>query len=173
MTNPWDSPPFPTCGDNKEDSTYAGVGRVLSQWEYVELGLSHLYAIFVGKSFSISVYDQYYGPTKTFKQRIASVERRAERYFQKFPDQEVEGNFCGLIKKIKGFSDRRHEVAHGFVRPIQWYQIALPHLALPADAPFQFCLVPPHYQANRFDENHMPRYVYTSKELADLYQPSK
>jgi hypothetical protein len=168
MTDPWDRPPFPTCGDDAEDSTYVGVGRVLSQWENVELGLSHIYAMFINKPFSIGIYDQYYDDAKTFRQRLATVTRRGERFFQRHPDQSVEGDFSHLMKKVGGFSERRHEVAHGFVRPIQWYSVALPNMTIPDDAPFQFCVVPPHYQGNWFDTNSMPKYVYTSKELTEL-----
>src|ERR1700693_5481622 len=48
---------------------------------------------------------------------------------------------------IEKFADRRHEVAHGIVRPIQWYQSAI----AAESVPFQFCLVPPHYNRNWFD----------------------
>jgi hypothetical protein len=79
MTNPWDRPPFPGKGDDNQDILYAAVGRVISQWEKVELGLSHLYAIFIGQPFSIGIYDQYHEPSKTFMSRLAAVERESER----------------------------------------------------------------------------------------------
>jgi hypothetical protein len=167
MTNPWDRPPFPSKGDDNQDILYAAVGRVISQWENVELGLSHLYAIFIGQPFSVGIYAQYYEPSKTFMTRLAAVERQSERFFQKAPNQEIEGDFCDLVKRVSGFSERRHEVAHGFVRPIQWYRVALPSLSAP-DGPFQYCVVPPHYQANWFGKSNMPHYVYTSTELAQL-----
>lgn len=168
MTNPWDRPPFPTSGDDSDDSTYAGVGRVISQWEDIELGLSRLYAEFIGRPFSVETYGQYHRSAKTSKQRITSVAATAGGFFQKYPDQAVEGEFCGLIKKLNGFSKRRHEVAHGFVRPFYWYRIANQNNALPSHPRMQYCVVPPYYQRDWFDENEMPRYVYTSKELSDL-----
>jgi hypothetical protein len=139
MTNPWDRQPFPSKGDDNQDILYAAVGRVISQWENVELGLSHLYAIFIGQPFTVGIYAQYYEPSKTFMTRLAAVERQSERFFQKAPNQAIEGEFSDLVKRVNGFSERRHEVAHGFVRPIQWYHVVLPSLSAP-DGPFQYCV---------------------------------
>jgi hypothetical protein len=33
MSSPWNIPPLPQEGDEDEDATYAGVGRVISRWE--------------------------------------------------------------------------------------------------------------------------------------------
>ena len=46
MANPWDAPPLPNHGDDDMECTFAGVGRVLSQWESVEIELSVLFALF-------------------------------------------------------------------------------------------------------------------------------
>ena len=37
MSNPWDVPPIPNRGDFDEDTTFAGVGRVMSGWELIEV----------------------------------------------------------------------------------------------------------------------------------------
>jgi hypothetical protein len=166
--NPWDRPPLPSDGDESEDSTYAGVGRTLSQWESLESELSHIYAVFIGKLFKDEAYDQYYDEAKTSKQRIKSIDDAAAKFFQKQPDQATEGEFTRLIEATAGYADRRHEVAHGIVRPMQWYQSSLPDFAPPSYTPLVYCLVPPHYQRTWFQTNGMPRYVYTSKELAVL-----
>jgi len=168
MADPWDRPPFPNSGDDDEDITYAAVGRVISQWEHVESELSHLYALFIGKPWKEEAFDGYYEEGKTTKSRIKSVGIVSHSFFQRNPDQTREGNFTALMRCVEGFADRRHEVAHGIVRPIQWYRVALPDLEAPPNSPFQFCVVPPHYQRSWFDENRMPRYVYTSKELIYL-----
>jgi integrase len=44
MMNLWDIPPPPTKGDDDQEITYAGVGRVLSQWEMIEVRLGYIYA---------------------------------------------------------------------------------------------------------------------------------
>jgi hypothetical protein len=39
MSNPWDRQPLPSAGNADPNDIYNGVGRVLSQWEIVELQL--------------------------------------------------------------------------------------------------------------------------------------
>jgi hypothetical protein len=138
---------------------------VLSQWEFVEVELSHIYAIFCGKYFLAEAYDDYYQEGRTTKNRIKRIENAAERYFQRFPSQALEGQFSQLTRKIGGFADRRHEVAHGVVRPIQWFRTAVPQITTSPEAPFEYCLAPPHYQRGWIDENQRPLYIYTSTEL--------
>ena len=73
MPDPWDRPVFPTKGDEDENVTCAGVGRVLTQWENIEIELSHMFAICVGKYHQEEAYDQYYGRNKTTQARIKTV----------------------------------------------------------------------------------------------------
>jgi hypothetical protein len=49
MQNPWDRPPLPSAGNADPNDIYIGVGRVLSQWEIVELQLGYLYTAFILK----------------------------------------------------------------------------------------------------------------------------
>ena len=48
MTNPWDIPAFPNKADTDGTVTFAGVGRVLTEWELVEFVLGTIYSIFRG-----------------------------------------------------------------------------------------------------------------------------
>jgi hypothetical protein len=166
MSDPWDRPPAPAQGDDDENALFAGVGRVVSNWELIESELSHLFAMFIGVLYTEAAYDQYYERGKTTQARLAATRKAAERFFQKAPDQAVEGEFCGLMRRIGGFSERRHEVAHGVVRPMRWHQ----HGVRPGESARRFCLVPPHYQREWLDENRTPKYAYASKELVDLAQ---
>jgi len=164
MSNPWDRPPAPMEGDDDENAVYAGVGRVVSNWELIEGELTHLFATFSGVLYTELAYDQYYERGKTTKARLAATEKAAERFFQKTPDQVVEAEFRDLMRRISGFSERRYEIAHGIVRPMRWNE----RRVRPANGARQYCLVPPHYQREWLDENRMPKYGYTSKELVDL-----
>jgi len=166
--NPWDRPPFPKHGDEKADETYAAVGQLLSQWETMEAELSHIYAIAIGKYPQSEAYEDYYDKGRTSKARVERVRCAVQRFSIKYPDQNFEGGISNAMEAVLGFADRRHEVAHGIVRPIQWYGSAITDLATAGSAPFQFCLVPPHYHCNWFDDDQMPKYVYTSIELKML-----
>lgn len=165
MPNPWDRPPLPKHGDADQDITYAAVGRVLTNWEYIEGELSHIFALFKHRLWTAEAYDEYYDKGKTTRARLKTVELVAADFFMRAPNQEVEGNFNQLIKAAVGFADRRHEVAHGIVRAVEWFGHFLPDIKHRDDGRFSFCLVPPHYQRSWFNSAGMPEYVYTSAEL--------
>ena len=41
---PWDDRPHPDRGDKNANTTYAAVGRALTQWEYLEAKLAELFS---------------------------------------------------------------------------------------------------------------------------------
>jgi hypothetical protein len=171
MTNPWDRPPLPRIADDSADKTYAAVGSVLSNWEGVESELSHVFALFLGRMWDPEAYDLYYANGRTTKNRIKSAEESGFQYFVRNPHQEAESAFSDMMRKITGFTERRHEAAHGIVRPAQWYFPILKDVMTYPEDSLVFCLVPPHYQRSWFgpDKNgpnkNMPQFVYSSIEL--------
>jgi hypothetical protein len=167
MSNPWDRPPHPSKGDPDQHITFNGVGRVLTMWETVEIELSHIYAICIGQYLQEEGYDRYYESARTTNNRIEAVQHEAERFAIRFPDQGRESAFLCFIRRVCGFADRRHEVAHGVVRPFHFYQPFDP-AADPHSLKLEFCVAPPHFHRNWFDEKNMPRYIYTSVELKNL-----
>jgi hypothetical protein len=168
MSNPWDRPPIPPRGDYSEDITYRSVGRFISSWESIEVELSHWYAIFVGKYFKPEAYDEYHDQSKTLKQRLRTLEEAARLYFVKCPNQINERDFEVLIEKVRGFSERRHEIAHGIVRPYHFFA-PLTEWSDPYDKDTtRTCLVPPHYQRDWFNDLQIPLYVYTSRQIDSL-----
>ena len=118
MENPWDIPPFPKRGDPFDDLTYAGVGRVMSQWETVEYRLAHLYSAFVGRPDDVSAIREY-GAGTIFRQRIEALTRKAEAYFIKHSHHGRESEFAELLHGLSLFVERRNDVAHGIVGQIQ------------------------------------------------------
>ena len=159
----WDAPPLPERGDHSEDTTYAGVGRVLSEWEACEAELSHIYAMFVCKFFQPEAYREY-GAGRIFIDRLRIIRSAAEAYFVRHPNQEREGKFDQLAQLAEMCSARRNEVAHSIVREMGFVR------SRRFGDPFgqQFCLVPSHYNYKRFGPDNMPTYAYTSAELAYL-----
>jgi hypothetical protein len=162
MANSWDRPPIPTHGDSDDDTTYAGVGRVVTEWEQVELALSRLYSLFMGR-FEHRETMREYGDGTVLKGRLERLARAHETFTRRVPDQALESEFDSLIERIRLFAERRNDVAHGLVWPIQWN--GPPAIEL---GPFQFCVVPPDYKKKLFDPNNMPLYVYTRHELDGL-----
>jgi hypothetical protein len=167
MSNPWDVPPIPNRGDEDEDATYAGVGRVMSRWEAVEVELAHLYTIFVNRPHEADAIKAY-GMGRIFAERLALLREAAERYFVSSPDQAIEGAARELLDRVRRYSDRRNEVAHGIVRQMRWVRGVRDNLAQDAVGRFQHCLVPPHYTFRKFDQHNRPTYAYASAELLTL-----
>jgi hypothetical protein len=167
MPNPWDRPPFPNVGDDDQHVTYAAVGRFTSEWEMLESELSHLFVHFIGKYATNEAYDDYYDRSKTGARRIQTLEEAAEKYFIANPNQTNEGDFSELIRKISGFAERRHEIAHGILRPYHWLKLTMFDVDRETVGPFQHCIAPPHYQRNWLDEEkRWPVYTYTSVEIS-------
>ena len=48
VLKPWDDRPHPKRGDKNANTTYAAVGRALTQWEYLEAKLAELFSQLVG-----------------------------------------------------------------------------------------------------------------------------
>jgi hypothetical protein len=167
MSNPWDRPPIPTHGDSTDDRTYAGVGRVVTEWEHVELELGYLYSLFVGKHAELEGVREY-GSGAVFAHRVETLTKAHERFAQSLPSQELEAEFFALINRIKKFSDRRNDVAHGVVRPIEWTRPPDPHGDSTDQSFFGYCLVPPNYKGKHFDPNNLPSYVYTYDEMLGI-----
>ena len=161
MPNPWDIPPFPIRGDDNQDTTFAGVGRVLTQWEMIEVELAQIYGWLDMRPDQIEALHRY-GEPQSFRERKKGLQAVADLYFRRNPHQTAEGEFCTLITKVYNFSARRNDVAHSIVRPFQW--ILSPKL----EGPLQFCAVPPHYTGKKFDPQNMPLFIYTSVELVAL-----
>ena len=149
MPNPWDIPPFPMRGDDDQDTTFAGVGRVLTQWEMIEVELAQIYGWLVMRRDQIEISAPIWRAADFWRTDKGPPGGRGCLFSAK-PHQEAEGEFCTLIAKVCSFSARRNDVAHSIVRPIQW--IIAPKL----EGPLQFCAVPPHYTGKKFDPENMP-----------------
>jgi hypothetical protein len=167
VTNPWDRPPVPPQGDNDQDRTYCGVGRVVSEWETIELELAHLYSLFENK-FGNPVTVQDYGADALFADRVSKLVKAKERFFARNSNQSLDAEFCELLERIRKYADRRHDVAHGIVRPIIWAFGSAQAASAASDLPFHYCVVAPDYKENRFDEHHLPIYAYTWPEMMQI-----
>jgi hypothetical protein len=53
--------------------------------------------------------------------RLMHLEEIALTFFNRHHSQEVEGEFDGMFKSLRGFSGRRNDVAHAIDMPVQRY----------------------------------------------------
>jgi hypothetical protein len=165
----WERPPRPAVGDVNDQMTYAGVGKVITQWELIEGELCHIYCGFVRCPFDRAAIEAY-GMDNIFKTRATTVEKAAENYFTGSPNQEAEGAFKTLIDLARCYSQHRNDVAHSIVRSGHW--ILRDWIPTEPDAAAevkntQWWLVPAFYISRRMRIGG-PDFLYTSVELESL-----
>jgi hypothetical protein len=110
MPEPWDRPSLVREGDTNPNHTYLVVGRVLSQWEGVEIQLGYIYTAAVGKHGDWWALLEY-GEGSAFLGRFIILQKAISNLFVKLPNQEVEGKLDCFLTKVSNFATRRHDVA--------------------------------------------------------------
>ncbi len=164
MREPWDRPSLVREGDLHDHTTYLFVGRVLSQWEGVEIQLGYIHAAAVGRHGDWDALLEY-GKGSAFLGRFTILQNVISSFFARHPNQEAEGNLCRFLAKVNNFAARRHDVAHGIVRDSGWVRWRLPHD--PGD-PTGYFLLPSHYKGRAYDDSALPTYVYTARSMEEL-----
>jgi hypothetical protein len=165
MPQPWDRPELVREGDADPNHTYMSVGRVLSQWESVEIQLGYIYAAAVEQHGDwYALLD--YGKGTTTAHRLNLLHSAVNTFFVKHPDQAAEGRASSVVNLAENFAARRHDVAHGIVRDKTWARWRIP--PDPRDAT-GFFLLPSHYRGKAYDnDTAFPIYAYTSPSLEKL-----
>lgn len=107
-------------GDAEIETTYAAVGRAISCWEEVEMGLAGLHSIFVGKIGDLDVIREFGQKNITFSRRLAAVKESGDSYFRRRCSQENEGEFKAICMEADDRSEARNNLAHGVVQPMIW-----------------------------------------------------
>jgi hypothetical protein len=160
---PWDIPPFPKRGNASQNVLFESIGRALMAWEEIEGSLAHLYSAFSTDNQFNELSNREYGKPDNFWERLSVLDKAAKKYFIVHHDQKIEGEFSKLTEYAIGYAARRNEIAHGRARPIQW--IYEPTKSLLSIAPFQWCIIPPHFRGKKFTKQNVPVFVYTSREI--------
>lgn len=160
VRKPWERPLTPTIGDTNVENTYAGIGRVTSEWENIELVLADLFSLFVGR-YQDPLAIQEYGSENVFSRRAEHLCNAATGFFQNHPNQSLEGELDELMGRLREYAQRRHDVAHGVVKPMQWSRS--PHAHEESDA-LHYCVVPPDHKGKDYRADE-PAYAYTRAEM--------
>jgi hypothetical protein len=160
--DPWHPPPFPKRGNRSSRALYEAIGRALCTWEELETMLAHLYAALCGRSQFDAKANHAYGEELNFRNRLTELERAGCRYFVKRPDQTQEGELAWVIRYVRGYSQRRNDVAHGVVRLL--HMVLDPRQGL-LTAPTEWCLVPPDFREAKFVSPDTPAHILTSREI--------
>lgn len=166
MANPWDPQPIPESGDDNEETTYGGVGRVISAWSYIEFSLSRLYTLFLGDLDAKDPMNEF-GAYSIFRERFNALDRAACTYFARHPSQAGEAIFDQLTEHIVGYSDRRNEVAHGIVMDMKGLRIFEHDFSQDSEGRAQFLVIPPLHMGKKHVRS-VPTYAYNRAMLDDL-----
>jgi hypothetical protein len=166
MLAPWDRPPLPRRGNLSLPVLFESIGRTLNAWEEIEISMAHLHAACDSGNRFDERSGHEYGDPPNFRQRAAMLQESFCRYCCRRPSQEIEGEFMRLMRLVDGYSARRNDIAHGHVLWIDWAIRREPRRPLLEVAPYiEWCVVPPHFRANKFTDDQRPAYALTSREI--------
>jgi hypothetical protein len=168
MAHPWDRPPFPKRGNISQSVMFAAMGRALNAWEEVEISMAHLYAAFLTGDRFDPTANHAYGVEANFNQRSAGLQRIADNHFIGRPSQSIEGEFYRLIQLVTHYSARRNDIAHGHTLQAHWVLKPDSRATLLTAPNEGWCIVPPHFRANKFTNQNRPVYALTSWELNEF-----
>jgi hypothetical protein len=102
-------------GDDSPETVYIAVGKAIHTWEAMEEELARLYLRLNNKEATHANLETYGRAHRIHSERVAAVVRAAEAYFQKHPNQQLEGDLSTLLTDIEGMASERHRVAHGHI----------------------------------------------------------
>lgn len=163
---PWDDRPHPPQGDKKPVTTYAAVGRALTQWEYLEAKLAQLFSQLVGGEWPndgdgapYHPADRAYGSVLGSSARLTMIEEAAKAHFQWYPNPALEKRLRDLIgTECRKFASKRDNIAHGIV-----------DLRFSGDSPRKLklghWLVPSFYATKKHPLKGPSAYAYTAAEI--------
>jgi hypothetical protein len=80
--------------------------------------LSWIYGVFTQRYRTDPHIYREYGEELNFGGRATKLEKTARAYFIKWPDQNLESDFCKAIQSVRQFSLRRNEIAHSVLLPV-------------------------------------------------------
>jgi hypothetical protein len=161
MDHPWDVPPGPYAPDASIETTYAAVGRALSQWEKLEFTLARLSANLTGHTLPSAVAFGTYRAATIFNKRADDLEEVFRRYIIRHPDQALEGDFGALICDIRRLSARRYDIALGVVQPC-WDEN---ERVISEETATGYVLVPAGYATRNFDAYGKPSYIFGASDI--------
>lgn len=164
MSDPWIIR-FPDQGDANIRLTHQGVGMVIDRWEAIELELARLYSVFNADPDGAAVND--YGRPRIFAERILGLRKTAETYFTRMPDQALEGEFARVTLIAERFADRRNEVAHSFVMPVENMTYFQERMKLSKARRHHYLLIPPIHTVRKH-VGGLPSYAYSYPTLSEL-----
>jgi hypothetical protein len=164
---PWDRRPWPDQGDANKGTTYYHVGQFLSFWEKYEAALAYLFSAFLGGLPISEPARRAFFSVRTFEGRAEMLRAASAAYFDRRPNEDLQGRFKEILSQSISLSPRRNEITHGFVDSFatedDWKRWG--H----SDNYNTFALYPSIASFRERDLGGIPSYCMTSKEISYFY----
>jgi len=161
---PWEDRPRPDQGDKRSITTFAAVGRALTQWEYLEAKLAELFGALVGSepgemgSISTDPAARAFGAVLGSANRITMIEEAAKAHFRLYPDSTLEKRLLTFTStELRHFSGKRDNIAHGIVE--SFFSKRSNSLKL------GYWLIPSYYATKKYKLDGIRAYAYTAAEI--------
>jgi hypothetical protein len=100
-------------GDSNAEVLYASVGRALSNWEFLQFSLAFLFAACSGAAFPYPVM-RAFGQSMLVTAKLDMIQYAADASLASHKD--LLARVTDLVKLVRGYNDRRNDIAHGVVQ---------------------------------------------------------
>jgi len=102
-------------GDSDAIILYASVGHALSKWEALQFSLSFLFAACSGAAFAYPVM-RAFGQSMLVTAKLDMIQYAAEASLSNANVKGILTRVTDLVKAVRGYNDRRNDIAHGVVQ---------------------------------------------------------
>lgn len=102
-------------GDSDAIVLYASVGHALSKWEALQFSLSFLFAACSGAAFAYPVM-RAFGQSMLVTAKLDMIQYAAEASLSNANVKDLLARVTNLVKSVRGYNDRRNDIAHGVVQ---------------------------------------------------------
>jgi hypothetical protein len=113
-------------GNDDPEQIFASVGRALTQWESLQLALAYLFIEAIGATFKFPVM-RAFGHSMLVTSKLDMIEYAAEASLHFH--NELHSRVKQFVKSVRGYNDRRNDIAHGQVMRTQEGYYLMPALS--------------------------------------------
>ncbi len=170
LGKPWDRPRGGPNrqGDATDEPIYRAIGRVLSNWEGVEVALLVLCSALCEDGESPQAEISHLQNVFQIERRAVSVLDAADKFIESThllseQAQELRNEIESILSAYVGWSGRRNDVAHGAVTPMQ----SQDYLNGSCETVTSYSLCPSHSNKSKWPHGE-PVYNMNSSEIEDI-----
>lgn len=100
-------------GESDPEVLYASVGRALSNWEFLQFSLAFLFTACSGAAFPYPIM-RAFGQSMLVTAKLDMIQYAADASLVR--EKALLERVKNLVSSIRGYNDRRNDIAHGVVQ---------------------------------------------------------